>query len=311
MIDACLLGTGGMMPLPGRWLSALLLRCDGRVVLCDCGEGTQLSWRYTNWGFRDLDSILLTHLHADHVAGLPGILFSLAHADRTEPVTIFGPTGTERVVAGLCVVVPGLPFQVNVVEIQERSAFLISGGLLLRTLPVVHRVPCLAYTVERARAPRFDADRARQLGIPVTLWSRLQRGETVELGERLIEPEAVRGQPRRGLKVAYVTDTRPTPELVDFVRDADLLVCEGMYGDPNQLPRAIERGHMLFHEAAQLAAAASVQRLWLTHFSPALHDPESWLPVAQERFPGAELGQAHRTVTLRFLDDDAISSPVR
>jgi ribonuclease Z len=311
MIDVCLLGTGGMMPLPGRWLSALLLRCEGHVVLCDCGEATQLSWRYTNWGFRDLDSILLTHLHADHVAGLPGILFSLAFADRTEPVTIFGPTGTRDVVAGLCVVVPGLPFPVEVVEIDANSTLRLPGGLVLRALPVMHRVPCLAYTIERPRAPRFDAQRARQLGLPVTLWRRLQRGERVEFGGRVIGTETVRGQPRRGLKVAYVTDTRPTPALADFVRGADLLVCEGMYGDPRELPRAIERGHMLFHEAAQLAAAAGVRRLWLTHFSPALDEPELWLPVAQERFPDAQLGQPHRTVTLRFPDDEPISSPGR
>ncbi len=303
MLDVCLLGTGGMMPLPGRWLSALLLRCEGHVVLCDCGEGTQISWRYTNWGFRDLDTIVLTHLHADHVAGLPGILFSLAYADRTEPVTIFGPTGTRAAVAGLCIVVPLLPFPVEVVEIEGESEQLLPGGMVLRALPVAHRIPCLAYMFERPRAPRFDAERARELGVPVELWSRLQRGETIEVGGRLVPPEAVLGPPRRGLKVAFVTDTRPTPELPAFVHDADLLVCEGMYGDPAELPRAIERGHLLFQEAAQLAAEAGARWLWLTHFSPALQDPEVWLPLARQIFPATELGQPHRTVTLRYQED--------
>ncbi len=303
MIDVCLLGTGGMMPLPGRWLSTLLLRCEGHTVLCDCGEGTQISWRYTNWGFRDLDTIVLTHLHADHVAGLPGILFSLAYADRTEPVTIFGPAGTRATVAGLCIVVPLLPFPVEVVEIDGEAEHRLPGEIVLRALPVAHRVPCLAYTFERPRTPRFDVERARELGVPVELWSRLQRGETVEAGGRLVRPEAVLGPPRRGLKVAFVTDTRPTPELAGFVRDADLLVCEGMYGDPAELPRAIERGHLLFHEAARLAAEAGARRLWLTHFSPALQEPEAWLPLAREIFPAAELGQPHRTVTLRYRED--------
>lgn len=303
MIDVCLLGTGGMMPLPDRWLSALLLRCEGHVVLCDCGEGTQISWRYTNWGFRDLDTVVLTHLHADHVAGLPGILFSLAYTDRTEPVAILGPVGTRAAVAGLRVVVPFLPFPVEVIEIEGASEHRLPGGLVMRALPVAHRVPCLAYTFERPRAPRFDAERARALGVPVELWSRLQRGETVEVSGRLVPPAAVLGPPRRGVKVAFVTDTRPTPELPGFVRDAELLVCEGMYGDPSELPRAIERGHMLFHEAAKLAAAAGARRLWLTHFSPALQDPEAWLPLAREIFPHTELGQPHRTVTLRYPED--------
>ena len=303
MIDVCLLGTGGMMPLPERWLSALLLRCEGHVVLCDCGEGTQISWRYTNWGFRDLDTIALTHLHADHVAGLPGVLFSLAFADRTEPVTIFGPPGTRAAVNGLRVVVPALPFAVEVIEIEGKSEHRLPGGLVMRALPVEHRIPCLAYTFVRPRAPRFEARRAQELGVPVELWSRLQRGEPVEVGGRVVDPEAVLGPPRRGVKVAFVTDTRPTPELPEFVRDADLLVCEGMYGDPAELPRAVERGHMVFHEAAKLAADAGVRNLWLTHFSPALQDPEKWLPLAREVFPNAELGQPHRTVTLRYPED--------
>lgn len=303
MIDVCLLGTGGMMPLPDRWLSALLLRCEGHVILCDCGEGTQISWRYTNWGFRDLDTIALTHLHADHVAGLPGVLFSLAFADRTEPITIFGPSGTRAAVNGLRVIVPSLPFAVEVIEIEGESEHRLPGGLVMRALPVVHRIPCLAYAFVRPRAPRFEAERAQELGVPVELWSRLQRGESVEVGGRVVDPEAVLGPPRRGVKVAFVTDTRPTPELPDFVRDADLLVCEGMYGDPAELPRAVERGHMVFHEAAKLAADAGVRNLWLTHFSPALQDPENWLPLARNVFPTAELGQPHRTVTLRYPDD--------
>ncbi|MDI3340665.1 MAG: ribonuclease Z [Sphaerobacter sp.] len=303
MIDVCLLGTGGMMPLPNRWLSALLLRCEGHIILCDCGEGTQISWRLTNWGFRDTGTIVLSHLHADHVAGLPGVLYTLAYAERADPVTIYGPAGTAAVVAAMRVIVPHLPFPVAVRELAGGETVDLPAGLQLRALAVAHRVPCLAYTFHRPRAPRFDADRARALGVPVTLWSRLQSGETVEVEGRAIPPEAVLGPPRRGLTVAFVTDTRPTPELPDFVRDADLLVCEGMYGDPEMRDRAIERGHMIFQEAAAIAAAANVGRLWLTHFSPALTDPGAYLPLAQEIFPRAEIGRAHRTLTLAFPEE--------
>ncbi|MCS7051098.1 MAG: ribonuclease Z [Thermomicrobium sp.] len=303
MVDVCLLGTGGMMPLPGRWLSALLVRCEGHIVLIDCGEGTQISWRYTGWSFRDLDTILLTHLHADHVAGLPGILFSLAFAEREEPVRILGPRGTGRAVQALRTIVPTLPFPVETVELPGTTELELPGGMLLRTLPVAHRVPCLAYVIHRPRGRRFLPERARALGVPVSAWRRLQHGEPVTIDGRLVTPDEVLGPPRRGITVAFVTDTRPTPELPTFVAGADLLVCEGMYGDPEMLPRAVERGHMLFHEAAELARAAGVERLWLTHFSPSLDDPEAWLPLARSVFPAAEIGHPHRTLSLRFPDE--------
>nr|WP_286207443.1 ribonuclease Z [Thermomicrobium sp. CFH 73360] len=298
-----MLGTGGMMPLPERWLSALLIRSEGHTVLIDCGEGTQISWRYTGWSFRDLDTILLTHLHADHVAGLPGVLFSLAFAEREETVRVIGPQGTRRIVAALRTIVPALPFSVEVLELPGSAELNLPGGLHLRALPVAHRVPCLAYTLHRPRGRRFDPERARALGVPVLYWRRLQHGESVEIDGRLITPDDVLGPPRRGITVAFVTDTRPTPELPPFVHDADLLICEGMYGDPEMLPRAVERGHMLFHEAAELARAAQVERLWLTHFSPSLTDPETWLPTARTIFPATEIGPVHRTVTLRYRDE--------
>jgi ribonuclease Z len=302
MVDVCLLGTAGMMPLPDRWLSALLVRCEGHVVLLDCGEGTQISWRYTGWSFRDLDAIVFTHLHADHVAGLPGILYALAFADRQEPVRIIGPVGTAQVVAALRSIVPTLPFPVETLELSGTSELELPGGLLLRALPVTHRIPCFAYTLHRPRGRRFDPQRAQALGIPMTLWHRLQRGETVEFAGQLLTPDLVLGPPRRGITVAFVTDTRPTPELPGFVAGADLLVCEGMYGDTALLPRAIERGHMLMQEAAELARAASVERLWLTHFSPSLTDPEAWLPAIRAIFPASEIGPVHQTVTLRYRD---------
>lgn len=303
MIDACLLGTGGMMPLPNRWLSALLIRCGGETILCDCGEGTQISWKYTGWGFRDVGTIALSHLHADHVAGLPGILFMVAHAGRTEPLTILGPVGTAATVADLRAIVPRLPYPVEICELRDGDAVGVSGGLQLSALAVRHRITCLAYRFDRPRAPRFDVERARALGVPVTTWSYLQRGQPVEVAGRLIQPEEVMGPTRRGLSLAYVTDTRPTPALPGFVAGSDLLVCEGMYGDPEQLERAVERGHMIFEEAARIAADAGARRLWLTHFSPALTDPAAFLPLARAIFPPTELGQPHRTVTLSFDEE--------
>lgn len=296
------------MPLPNRWLSALLLRCEGHTLLIDCGEGTQISWRHTGWSFRDLDTILLTHLHADHVTGLPGVLYSLAFAERTEPLHILGPRGTRRIVKAFYSVIPFLPFPVEVEEFEHLMDYALPGGLTLHALPVKHRVPCFAYRVERPRSRRFEPERARALGIPIQLWRTLQHGEVVEVGGRRVYPDEVLGPPRRGITVAFVTDTRPTPELPDFISGADLLICEGMYGDPSDLPRAIERGHMVFHEAAELARAGGVHQLWLTHFSPSLTNPEQWLPLAQSIFPATTIGPVHQTATLRYPEDETPAS---
>lgn len=303
MIDACLLGIGGMMPLADRWLSSLLLRCRGEIVLCDCGEGTQISWKHTNWGFRAVSTIVLSHLHADHVAGLPGVLYMIAHSGRTEPVRLFGPPGTARAVAAMRVIVPYLPYPVEIQELSGGERVQLDNGLELRALTVDHRVPCLAYTFYAPRAPRFLPERARALGIPVDRWKHLQQGETVTVDGRTIDPAEVTGPPRRGLTVSYVTDTRPTPELPGFVAGADLLVCEGMYGDPEAGQRAVERGHMLMQDAAAIAAEAGVCRLWITHVSPAVEDPHAYLPLVREIFPAAEIGQPHETLTLAFRDE--------
>ncbi|HVB63397.1 MAG TPA: ribonuclease Z [Nitrolancea sp.] len=303
MIDVCLLGTGGMMPLPGRWLSSMLLRSQRDVVLVDCGEGTQISWHLSGWGFRDVEAIALTHLHGDHVAGLAGVLFMIAHSNRTDPLTIFGPRGTYQVVEALTIVVPALPFTVQIIELDGGESYTLPDGLELRALQVDHRMSCLAYTFYRERAPKFDAERARALGIPITLWSKLQAGETVNVDGRTINPDQVTGKPRRGLKVGLVTDTRVTPEIPDFVRGADLLVCEGTYGDPELRERARQRGHMVFDEAATIARAAEVRRLILTHFSPSMLDPEKFVQHARAIFPETEIGQQHQTITLAFDDE--------
>lgn len=303
VIDICMLGLGGMMPLPERWLSAMLLRSQQDVVLVDCGEGTQISWRHSGWSFRPINAITLTHLHADHVAGIAGVLFMIAYAGRTDKLTIYGPKGTYDVVRALTIVVPGLPFDVEIDELEDGDERQLPDGLELRTLSLDHRIPCLAYTFSRQRAPRFDAERARQLHVPITQWSHLQAGESVKVPGGRVQPEQVLGPPRKGLKVGFVTDTRPTDRIPEFVRDADLLVCEGTYGDPALRDRARERGHMVFDEAATIAIEARARRLILTHFSPSMMDPENYLKFACEVFPATEIGRPHETITLAFEDE--------
>lgn len=301
MVDVCLLGTGGMMPLPERWLSSLLVRCNGRMMLIDCGEGTQIPMKMAGWGFKNLDAILITHYHADHVAGLPGLLLTLANSGRQEPVRLIGPPGLAEVVSGLLTIAPGLPYPIYLYTCPaDGISHLEMDGLLIRCFPVDHWIPCLAYSIELRRPGRFDAEKARELDIPVRYWKQLQKGETVEWNGRSFRPDQVMGEPRRGIKICYCTDTRPVDGLCDFVREADLLVCEGMYGDEGDAEKAILKKHMLFAEAARVAREAGVCELWLTHFSPALACPEDWLSHAKEVFEPTIAGHDLMRKTLTF-----------
>lgn len=301
-IDAVLLGTGGMMPLPGRWLSSLLLRGDGDAVLFDCGEGTQVAWRAAGWSLRRLGAVCLSHHHADHVAGLPGLFHAVANAGRTEELAVFGPVGTERIVASLRVIAPVLPFPVAVTELVGGDRFALPGGLRGRVAAGEHGLPVLAYRVDRTRGRPFLPERATALGIAPPLWSRLQAGEAVAVAGRTVSPDDVLGPPRRGVAVAYVTDTRPIPALRDLIAGVDLLVCEGTYGDAADAEKARQRGHMTFAEAAGLAAAAGVGRLWLTHFSPAVDDPRLFAANATAVFRPTTIGHAGLATTVAFDD---------
>lgn len=299
MLDVALLGTGGMTPLPRRWLASMLLRFQGRMLLIDCGEGTQISLKQLGWGFKEISTVLLTHLHADHVAGLPGMLLSIGNSGRREPLLLYGPRDLWRVVEGVRAIAPQLPFPLEWQELTGGEEIDLQG-IEASSLAVEHAVPCLAYSLKVPRGRRFDAQKAAALGLPMPLWGRLQAGEVVEWEGRKVKPEAVLGEARRGIKLSYTTDTRPTPDLPSFVRGADLLVCEGMYGSPEDLPKAIGNQHMLFSEAAEIARQGHVREMWLTHYSPSLSDPSEWLGEATRIFPNTRAGYDGMTATLRF-----------
>jgi ribonuclease Z len=303
MIDLLLLGTSGTIPLPGRPLSALLARVGPEMILFDCGEGTQVSMRRAGWGFKHLSAICLTHLHGDHVAGLPGLLLSVANAGRTEPLDIYGPVHTSIVVAGLRVIAPRLPYEVRIHELGKANGVTWNGATLA-TLPADHSVPCLAYRLDLPRARRFDPEQARALGVPVDQWKLLQRGEAISVGGRQVRPNDVLGAARRGIRFGFVTDTRPTRAMPGFLAEADLLVCEGTYGDPADAENAIENKHMLFSEAAEVGRQAQVRELWLTHFSAKLLDPERYADEARRILPATTIGYEGLTTSLRFVDEE-------
>jgi ribonuclease Z len=289
-----------MMPMPGRWLSCALVRCGSSLTLVDCGEGTQVPWKSLGWGFRQLGAICFTHMHADHVAGLPGVLFMVAHAGRTEPLDIYGPAGTNYVLEGLRRIVPELPFPVQIHELKSGEHFPLPGGLRGSCVAAAHGIPCLAYRFELGRNPAFLPERAQSLGLPVQLWSRLQRGETLVYNSQTITPDQVLGPPRRGISVAFITDTRPTQQLSTFAHDVDLLICESMYDNAEDLPLAKAHAHMLAQEAAHIAQVAGAHSLLLTHFSPKITDPSGPEKAARQVFANTRAARDGLVVTLEY-----------
>lgn len=281
MLECCTLGTGGALPLPDRGLSSLYVRVNGRALLIDCGEGTQVGIRRLGWGFRCMDGLLITHYHGDHCGGVPGLLLSLDKAERKNPFHIWGPVGLKRIIDGLRVVAPALSFPVVLHELREPVEEFRLIGLEITAFPLNHGIPCYGYRLHLPRCGAFQLEKAKALGVPVTRWKDLQHGATV--GN--VRPEDVLGAPRRGITLLYATDTRPVPDIARYGQGADLMLLEGMYGDGAKRPQALKNHHMLFSEAAELARQAQAKRLVLTHFSNCIDDPAEYLPNAQAIFP--------------------------
>lgn len=297
-MECTLLGSGGMMPMPHRLLTSLAVRCNGRILLFDAGEGVQLGWKKAKLGYRALQIIAVTHLHADHCLGIPGLMMLRAQLENPDPLTILGPPGLEEFV---CTVRRLLDFHMNYpvrfVEWSEAHGAVAYEDEELRLLwyPVKHTRFCLGFRLEEKDRPgKFHAQRARELGIPEgPLWGRLQRGETVSLpGGRNILPEQVLGPARRGRCIAYVVDTQPAKNVYTLCRDADLAFLEGMFlRDDGEHAR--EKGHMTVWDAARIARRASVGEAVLVHVSPRYNEEDlaRLEHEAKSRFDRARMGR--------------------
>jgi len=307
-LEAFILGCGGMMPLPYRHLTSVLLRREGQLFLFDCGEGTQVSLRRLNLRWKNISVIFISHTHADHVTGIPGLLMLSSQVDREEPLYIIGPPRIgEYIESNRRILDMYINYEIIVQEISSPGIVYKGDGFHVRCFPLKHTKPCYGYTLEEDFRPgEFYPEKAKDLNIPMgKLWGKLQKGESIETEDgRIIRPDQVMGSPRLGRKFSFVTDSLAFPEISVHVTGSDLFICEGMF-EKDLAEDAHEKKHMTACEAAQLAAAsADVKKLALIHYSPRYteHELKKILKEAQEVFPQTVLTKDRAVFPIEYTD---------
>lgn len=306
-MEAFVLGCGGMMPLPYRHLTSVLLRRDGDLFLFDGGEGTQVSLRRLNLKWKKIDAIFVSHTHADHVTGLPGILMLSAQVDREEPLYIYGPPKIkEYIESSRKVLDMYINYPIIIKEIQAPCVVHKGKDFVIRAFPLDHTKTCVGYTLEEDDRPgEFNPEAARNLNVPCgPLWSKLQNGQEVTSADgKIVKPEQVMGQKRHGRKFSFVTDTLYKESIAKEVKNSDLLICEGMFED-DLIDQAKEKKHMTASQAATIARDANVRRMCMIHYSPRYNDKELGilLEQAQKIFPAAELSRDRMHIEISYID---------
>ncbi len=310
-MEAFVLGSGGVMPLPNRHLTSVLLRREGEVFLFDAGEGTQISLRALNLKWKKISAILISHTHADHVTGLPGMLMLSSQVDRVDPLYVIGPPRiAEYVESNRRALEMYINYEIRVQEISEPSVpqtVYCGDGFVIRSFPLRHSRVCVGYSlIEDPRPGVFFPDRAVALGVPRgPLWARLQSGEAVTLeNERTVEPVEVLGPPRAGRKFSYVTDTLPTDDIPGEIAGSDLLIIEGMFTEEHRESARVKK-HMTAGDAAGIAVrAGGIQKMGLIHYSPRFTDRQlkELLQEAVEFFPQSFLTRDRMAVDIPYRD---------
>lgn len=305
MIDLILLGCGGNVPMPNRFLSSLFINYKGRKIIIDCGEGTQVAMKKNNCGFKSIDLILITHLHGDHIIGLIGLLQTIGNSGKTDDLTIVGPTGIIEAMNAIKVLIEYLPYRVYVIE-NPRDKFSLDKDIIsdieISTIDLDHSTECIGYSLYFKRKAKFDREKALANKVPQNLWKKLQENNTVVYGDKTYYSDMVLGNQRKGIKLSFITDTRPIFEIPAFIYESDLLVCEAMYGDDLDISKAVKNKHMTFREAANLANNGHVDKLLLTHFSPSLEEPKEFIQNATKFFKNTLIGEDGLSLSLSYKD---------
>src|SRR6266536_58374 len=284
-IDVVFLGTGGSLPTKERGLPSVALRRDGELILLDCGEGTQRQMMHAGLGFNRPTIILISHLHGDHILGLPGLLQTMSSLARDKPLDLYGPKGLMKFL-NLIYRPLGYPanFGVRAKELSPGQE-VDRGEYLIRTTLAKHDIPCIAYSIEEKERPgRFHPEKAKRLGVPEgPLWGELQHGKEVKVEGKTVTPRQVIEEPRPGLKIVYAIDTRPSDEVKTLAREADLLMHDGGFAEDRR-DKAKEYFHSTAREAARVAKVARVRKLALVHISAVTRDDSILLKQARSVF---------------------------
>ena len=259
----------------------------------------------------------LTSMHQEVIENLESIHGALLRMNRSIQAegtfgimkndrwyTLIGPKGLSRVVNALRVIAPELPFEINMIELNGQQEHLSIKGYEIDAFRVNHAVTCYGYTISIPRIGKFNADKAKELGIPCRIWNKLQHGQEIEYEGITYTPDMVMGAPRKGIKLTYCTDTRPVQAIVDNAKNSDLFICEGMYGEKDKESKAKEYKHMTFYEAAELAKNADVKEMWLTHYSPSLIRPADYVGNIKNIFKNVRAAKDGQSVTLNFEDEE-------
>lgn len=301
-LQVIFLGTAGSIPTTQRALPAIAVKRKNELILFDCGEGAQRQMVQAKLSFHKMTKVFISHMHGDHVLGLPGLLQTMALLDRTQELEIYGPAGVEAFINAIGETVQfAKTFPIIIKEITEEGTVCDEKEYTIQAVKANHLVNDLAYAlVEKPRPGRFNQEKAKKLGVPKgPLWSKLQHGESVTLpNNKIVKPQAVLGKPRPGRKIVYTGDTRPTRTVERLAKNADLLIHEAAFGDELK-ERANEDGHSTPTEAAEIAKEANVKWLVLTHVSARYETTEALLKQAKKTFRNVSVAEDFTRIELK------------
>jgi ribonuclease Z len=304
-LEVVFLGTVGSVPTVDRALPSVAVKRKNEILMFDCGEGVQRQMIKARVGFHRKMKVFVSHMHGDHVLGLPGLLQTMSLFDRNQKLEIYGPIGVKAFIEAIQRTVQFvLTFPVEIHEIEEEGIVSDEKEYQVQVARTDHLIPSLAYAlVEKPRPGRFSPEKARAFGVPEgPLWSKLQQGKEAKTSTgKIIRPEQVVGAPRPGRKIAYSGDTRPTESLVKLSEKADLLIHEATLSD-ELLEKAQGDGHSTPSQAAEIARKAGVKKLILTHVSARYKGTQQLLEQAQKIFPNVEVAEDFMKIDMPLLD---------